>query len=295
VAVDTKWANVSMLLPFSEGLLDVKGHNVTVVGGAALSSAVGNPFGAGNACYVDGTGDVLTAPRAIDSVAFSIGAWVYVSAATEQCIFAQYDVAVTGRLSLYINSSGKLELFIGSGTNLLLTDSATFTTGSWRYVEACRDGSGNTYLFNHGALAASGSNTQVPYNGVCSIGGQYGVTAGLTREMTGYLSNVRIDNGSTRHTAAFTAPTAPFPRPTISGTVYDASAAPVAKRVIALKRSTMLVAGTALSDAGTGAYTIYPADFSEHVVTRVDESAYPLVDGGSGENQIIYDRVIPGG
>lgn len=278
MAIDHQWANVSLLLPLSENLLDVKGHSVTAAGGAALSSAVGTPFGAGNACYFDGADDVLTAPRAIDSVAFSIGAWVYVAAATEQCIFAQYDTGVTGRLSLYINSSGKLELFIGSGTNLLLTDSATFTTGSWRYVEVCRDGSGNTYLFNHGALAASGSNTQVPYNGVCSIGGQYGVTAGLTRKMTGYLSNVRIDNGTTRHTAAFTAPTAPFPRPKISGTVYDAAGAKVAKTILVRDRSTGRYLGGANSDPTTGAYEFRPPDFGECIVERIDGLYDPMTD-----------------
>ena len=50
MAIDSQLANVVLLLPFSESLLDVKGHTVTPVGGAALSSAVGNPFGSGNAC-----------------------------------------------------------------------------------------------------------------------------------------------------------------------------------------------------------------------------------------------------
>ena len=46
MAIDTSWANVSLLCPFSDDLQDVKGHTVTAVGGAALSSAVGTPFGA---------------------------------------------------------------------------------------------------------------------------------------------------------------------------------------------------------------------------------------------------------
>ena len=294
MAVDSNWSSVVLLCPFSSDLTDVKGNTVTVNGDSAISATVGNPFGAGNACHFDGTGDYLTVPRLLNSVALSIGMWVYVSSATEQAFFSQYNSGSDGRLSLYINSSGKLEFFIGASSSLLITDTSTFTTGSWRFIEACRDGSGNAYLFNHGTLVATGTSTQVPYNGVSSIGGQYGPTAGLVRPMTGYISQARVDNGYCRNSVGYSVPTAVFPRPMLTGTVYDSVGAKASKVVVAIKRSNMTLAGQALSDGTLGTYTIYPSDFSEHIVAEFDTATYPLVDGGSGENALIYDRVIPG-
>ena len=46
MAIDTSWANVSLLCPFSVDAQDVKGKVVTPLNGAALSSSVGTPFGA---------------------------------------------------------------------------------------------------------------------------------------------------------------------------------------------------------------------------------------------------------
>jgi hypothetical protein len=68
MAIDTSWANVSLLCPFSVDAQDVSGNNftkgriITPLSGAALSSAVGTPFGAGNAMHFDGTNDYATVP-----------------------------------------------------------------------------------------------------------------------------------------------------------------------------------------------------------------------------------------
>ncbi len=276
MAVDSLWSNVTLLLPCSADLLDVKGHTVTVNGGAALSSAVGTPFGAGNACYFDGTGDYLRSARSLDTVALTIGMWVYVSSAVEQAFYAQFDIGAAGRLSLYLNSSGKLEFFIGSSpSNLLITDASTFTTGAWRYIEACRDSLGNAYLFNNGVLVATGSNSQVPYNGDCSVGGQWTPASGLQRPLTGYVAQVRVDNGTCRHTSGFSVPTAPFPRPTISGIVLNSSAAPVEKTILVVDRSSQRMLGGTTSSPSTGAYLFYPQDFGECEVKRLDEVCDP--------------------
>lgn len=80
MSVDAQWGNTVLLLPFSDDLLDALGHVTTASGGAALSSAVGNPFGAGNALYCDGTNDRLTATSAdftLGTGDFSIQFWFY--------------------------------------------------------------------------------------------------------------------------------------------------------------------------------------------------------------------------
>lgn len=289
MAVDSLWSSVTLLLPCSADLLDVKGHTVTVVGNTALSSAVGTPFGAGNACYFDGTGDYLRSARSLDTVALTIGMWVYVSSAVEQAFYAQFDIGAAGRLSLYLNSSGKLEFFIGSSpSNLLITDASTFTTGAWRYIEACRDSLGNAYLFNNGVLVATGSNSQVPYNGDCSVGGQWTPASGLQRPLTGYVAQVRVDNGTCRHTSGFSVPTAPFPRPTISGIVLNSSAAPVEKTILVVDRSSQRMLGGTTSSPSTGAYLFYPPDFGEYEVKRLDEVFDPPT------HEAVFDLVCSG-
>ena len=63
MAVDSLWSSTSLLLPLDESLLDARGqNNVSAFGGVALSSAVGTPFGAGKALYLDGTNDYLSVP-----------------------------------------------------------------------------------------------------------------------------------------------------------------------------------------------------------------------------------------
>ena len=66
---------------------------------------------------------------------------------------------------------------------------------------------------------------------------------------SGYVGPIRLTKAARTITAA---PTAPFPRPTISGIVRDSGAAYVAKVVKAFKRSTMLLAGESVSNGGTG-------------------------------------------
>ena len=300
MAVDSQWGNTVLLLPFSESLLDVKGHTVTPVGGAALSSSVGNPFGAGNALYLDGADDYLSLSDSTDwdlsNVDFTAEVWLRtVSHGSNFVLIGQRDSStVNHSFTLeYSTTLGLMFRYTTDGTTLVTVDrSWTPTDGVWYHAAVIRTGTvlhlkidgsqiGSDYTIGSATIFNSTSNLR--------IGATNTTPAGL---MNGYIGGVRLTKSSRTITAA---PTTHFLRPTIKGIVLDASAAPVAKRVIALKRSTQTVAGTALSDAGTGLYAIYPVDYSEHQVYRADASTYPLVDGGSGENTLIYDRVTPGG
>lgn len=300
MAIDTLWSSVSLLMPLSSDLLDVKGHSVTANGGVALSSAVGNPFGAGNACYFDGTDDYLSLADSADwslgSSDFTIEAFVrFVAHTSSMVIIAQRDGSTANHaFTLFYNSasSGITFSYTTNGvTNTAVDRAWSPSNGVWYHIAAIRSGTilrikvdgtqigadytiGASTIFNSTALLMLGATNSTP-----------------TAFLSGYLSQARLTLDDRTITAA---PTVPHPRPTISGHTYDAAAAPVAKVVVAQKRSTLAIAGQALSNGGTGLYTIYPSDFSEHVVTEFDTATYPLVDGGSGENAIIYDRVIPG-
>lgn len=299
MAVDSQWGNTSLLLPLSANLLDVKSHTMTASGGAALSSAVGTPFGAGSALYCDGANDVLTAT----SADFTLG--------TADCTIQFWFYPVTGghggsygRLlaigadaiteSFFISTKQLLDPMVfrfehySGGYNQFITDVATtVSTNAWHFFQLDRVSGvwtcyidGASYSTQATAINLSQTALAIGSNTVGTIG------------FKGYFFDVRITKGAYR--ASHAVPTEPFPRPVISGVTKNANTGVLeSKAVVALKRSTLAIDGTAVS-AGDGTYTLYPSDYSEHIVMDFDTATYPLVDGGSGENAIIYDRVIPG-
>jgi hypothetical protein len=299
MAVDSQWGNVRLLLPLSEDLLDARGHTMTASGGAALSSAVGDPFGAGNALYCDGTNDYLTGTSSdftLGTGDCSIQFWFYPvtggHGTAYSRLFAIGADAVNG--ALYIMSSTsydpmrlRLEYYSGGYVQLITENTSTISNGAWHFFQL--DRVANVWsCYVDGTLHSTQTTSFNFTQSVLYVGGNAGGSA-----FKGYFSDVRVTAGAYRVSHA--TPGSRFLRPTITGTVYDSGGAKASKVVTALKRSTQVLDGYAISNGTTGAYSIFPTDYAEHVVTEYDTATYPLVDGGSGENAIIYDRVIPGG
>lgn len=299
MAVDSQWANTSLLLPLSANLLDARGHTMTQGGGIALSSAVGTPFGAGSALYCDGVDDRLTSV----SSDFTLG--------TGDCTIQFWFYPVTGghgasygRLlaigadgadgSLYICSKQLLDPMVfrfeyhSSGYVQLIADVATtISNGAWHFFQL--DRVSNVWSCYVDGTLYSTQTTSFNFTQTnLAIGAN---TAGATA-FKGYLFDVRVTKGAYR--ASHAVPSEPFPRPTISGVTRNSAGALASKVVKAFKRSTAALAGSAVSNGTTGAYTLLPGDYTEHFVVEFDASTDPLVDGGSGENSLIYDRVTPG-
>lgn len=79
----------------------------------------------------------------------------------------------------------------------------------------------------------------------------------------------------------------------IAGVTKDETNTPAQKYVAVFERSGFLpLIDAVLSDAVTGEYSITVTnDTTEHFVVCFDSTDDPLVDGGSGENALIFDRV----
>lgn len=299
MAVDSQWGNTSLLLPLSSNLLDVRLHTMTASGGIALSSAGGTPFGAGSAMYCDGVNDVLTAT----SSDFTLGTgdctvqfWFRPEAGGHGTSYGRLLAigadGVDG--SLYVLTklladpmNLRVEYYSTTYQRLVPDNDPVTFTNAWHFFQLDRV-SGVWSCYVDGTLFSSQSVSINLNQTTLALGAN---TAGATG-FKGYLFDVRITKGGYR--ASHAVPSAPFPRPKISGVTKNANTGVLeSKVVVALKRSTLAVDGTAVS-AGDGTYTLYPSDYSEHVVMDFDTATYPLVDGGSGENAIIFDRVIPG-
>lgn len=290
--IDSLWDKNVLLLPLSEDLQDVsKSHRQFVAyGNAALSSAVGTPFGAGKACYFDGTGDYLRCPVTssdfnLGTGDFDISAWGYIVG----------DSAVNGSSERHAmilsadneSNSASFEFAIGgnastTGTHLYLWNGTTGCSGGgtisknvWHFVRAKRVSGIVTFYLDEVQLGSS-----VSYNVQFGSSSQYMHVGGrpitnYNSIMNGYISNVRVTKGSSRPTSL---PTAPFPRPTISGTVRDASGALAAKTILFRDRSTQQWLGGANSDPTTGVYTFHPPDFGEVISEAIDGLFDPPTD-----------------
>lgn len=299
MAVDSQWGNTSLLLPLSADLLDARGHTITAGGGIALSSAVGTPFGAGSALYCDGTNDVLTSTSSdftLGTADCSIQFWFYPltgghGAAWGRLLAIGTD-GVNGSIYIITRSSEdpmnfRFEYYNSGYFQLIADVTAPVSNSAWHFFQLDRVSNVWSCYINgslHSTQTTSFNFTQTNL----AIGAN---TAGAVA-FKGYLFDVRVTKGAYRSSHAV--PSEPFPRPTISGVTRNSAGALASKVVKAFKRSTAALAGSAVSNGTTGAYTLLPGDYTEHFVVEFDTSTNPLVDGGSGENSLIYDRVIPG-
>lgn len=290
MAVDNQWPNVSLLLPFSESLLDVKGHTVTPVGGAALSSAHA-PTGCTNSLLLDGNNDYLTissADFAFGTGDFAIEVPVYKAGDTVNGTvsdghlldFRTYEPGLQVSLIVFGSTHATYPnkaLFYVNGANRIV--STTVMGASFKQVTLARI-SGVTKLFIDGVQEGGNYTDTNNYTGTAlTIGGRFAAISGDYRSLNGYLGPIRITKGSGRgYSTTFTPPSFPLPRPTIKGIVLDASAAPVAKTILVRDRSTQRFLGGANSDATTGLYEFHPWDFGECTVTRIDELCDPMTD-----------------
>ena len=300
MAIDANWSSVKLLLPMTSDYQDVKAHSVSSVGGAALASTVGTPFGAGNALFLDGTDDHLAITDSADftlgSSNFTIEVWIRFVSHSSTCAIISHRAGGSSNhafsLEYSVGAAGLRFSYTTDGTTKIDVErSWSPSDGVWYHVSVTRtttivkikvDGSQIGADYTIGASSIYNSSAQI------KIGATDTTPIAF---FSGYIGPIRLTTAARVITAA---PTEAFPRPMISGTVYDDVGAEAAKVVVVLKRSTLALVGATVSDGVTGEYLFYPSDFSEHVVARFDTATYPLVDGGSGENALIYDRVIPG-
>jgi hypothetical protein len=269
--------------------------------GAALSSSVGTPFGAGNSLYCDGVRDVLLSTSSdftLGTGDFSIQFAFYPLSGGHGDSYGRIlqigPDATLGGLYIVTNATNDpMTLLLQSHDGSVYTTvtdyvATTISNGAWHWLQLDRV-SGVFNLYVDGTLYATKTVSRTFTGTTLAIGSN---TDGFG-SFKGYFSQVRITKGAIRSSHAV--PTSSWPRPQISGVCYDSLGSPVSKVVIAINRSTQALVGHAVSNGTTGEYSIFPTDYAEHVVIKYDTATYPLVDGGSGENALLYDRVIPGG
>ena len=227
---DTYFNLVALLLPGNGTngaqnniFLDSSTNNFTVTRNGTPTQGTFSPFSqTGWSGYFDRTGQLDVPESAISGVGssnFSIECWVY--ATTQTNTFAQGLVSYgvfgstsgTSYISFQLSSSGNLAVAYATGAELNLSDPSLFPINQWVHAVVCRSGSTLSLFVNGTRVATTTTSATVGSSGdVLAIGGQWFADAS-TRQLQGYISNVRIVNGSSAYDATsstITVPTAPL-------------------------------------------------------------------------------------
>jgi len=145
---------------------------------------------------------------------FTFEAWVYFTSAQNlQYLFDARDATNTTAWAFVWGggtvSNGQLEWYNGSSSLVVDASTTDFGTNVWNHVAYVRNGSVGTIYKNGIAVSSATDTTNYTVSGVTNyIGSRYNSSAGTL--FTGYISNLRIVNGTALYTSNFTPSTVPL-------------------------------------------------------------------------------------
>jgi|694.fasta_scaffold01024_11 hypothetical protein len=184
--------------------LDNSTNNFFVTRNGNTTQGTFSPYGGNWSNYFDGTGDYLTTPSSASisnfSGDFTIEGWVYLLSTS------QFGVLVGGNGSAgwYIEYGYQRGFGAYDGSSFLNGNSSA-VTNQWVNFAVSRSGSTVRFFIN-GALTASQTSANFNYTQALGIGAYSSGSSFIT----GYLSNIRINNTTALYTSAFTPSTTPL-------------------------------------------------------------------------------------
>jgi hypothetical protein len=229
VASDPYFMYNSLLLPGTgtngaqnNTFLDGSTNNFTITRAGNTTQGTFSPYGPNWSNYFDGVQDGLITPVTAGNLVntdFTWEAWVnFSSLASASCIIASTTDTVSRTLLYYDVTNGlRYAVARSSVDQISIQQGSTtgWTVGTWYHVAVVRNG--NTYtLYRNGVSIATGTSSysQSELNQGLTVG--YSNTPSSELSLTGYVSNVRVVNGTAVYTSAFTPSTTPLTA--ISGT-----------------------------------------------------------------------------
>jgi len=178
----------------------------------------------------DGSGDYLEVTKSTDfdfPNMFTMEAWVYANSLTTDSgnvynaldsIFESIDWnSQNGQYSFGISHENKPYFYIFDSNNTFVYGNTVLSTNKWYHLLVSRDGSGGIRLFVNGNFDGSTTNTYSLSNsnqpnpariGGCKINNSgSGV---IQKSFDGYISNLRVLNGTALYTNSFALPALPL-------------------------------------------------------------------------------------
>jgi hypothetical protein len=218
----TAITNTSLLTCQSNRFRDASTNNFTITRNGDTSVQRFSPFSPtasyvpsvdGGSGYFDGTGDSLVSASSASNILstndFTIEFWLYpsnTSVAYRALVSSENYSAVTGGWSLYQNGAA-LELWVSPNASAVITANSALAAGAWQHIALSRV-SGTLRLFVNGTQAGS-LGTGAAFTGQQVWIGDNNAPS-FDYFVIGYMSDVRIVNGTGLYITAFTPPTAPL-------------------------------------------------------------------------------------
>jgi len=157
--------------------------------------------------FFDGTGDYLTAPANAAwnfTGDWTFECWVYPTAITGYHTFLGQWGAPDNVFIWKMNSSGRM--YLENLSTAITATSTTIVVNQWQHIALTRN-SNTIRMFVNGVLDATTATRSGTYysSGAMRIG-----ASGVNENFTGYISNMRILNGTALYTTTFTPSTTPL-------------------------------------------------------------------------------------
>ena len=214
----TAITNTSLLTCQSNRFIDNSTNAFTITPNGNTAVSMQQPFTAPSGTsqygsgYFDGSGDAIYSASQATTFGtgdFTLEFWVYFSAVNNSTVKYLYDMRNSGATTasfLAQEASNAWTFWNGAGSTLTTGfTSSTFAATTWNHVAICRS-SGVTKFFVNGTQTGSVADTSNYANSTLTVGTRYTFSDGLN----GYISNLRIVNGTAVYTAAFTPSTTPL-------------------------------------------------------------------------------------
>lgn len=298
MAGDPHWDKVVLAMHMdganaSTVFTDVKGHVVTPVNGAQISTAQ-SKFGGASGRLTIAPKSYLSINNSADfdfaSGDFTIETFIhFISTGTAGgAIFGRWSAfSSAGADFILAIANNKLFFWVGAAAAVSLSDPVNLGTASQIHVAVTRLGNIWTLWKAGQAVATTTLAQAVPYTSAQPI--RFGIWDDVNSSLDAYLDDVLITKGVARYTANFTPPAAAFLdyAAQLTGTVKDDANTLCARTVRAYRRSNGALVGSVVSNAVTGAYSINTQTTDAHTVIVLDD------DAGTQYNALVLDKVMP--
>jgi hypothetical protein len=190
--------------------LDASTNNFTITRNGNTTQGTFSPFsqtGWGN--YFDGNGDYLTwSGTTVGTNQFTFECWFYMNSFVSD---ARLIAGNINSFSIRMNSTTQITVEQAYGGTAAAFTVPTMTTGQWYHLAAVRDSSNRVTIFLNGTRSSTGTTVvTASYTAATSIGILVGFAS---TAFNGYISNVRLVNGSTVYDPTLSSipvPTAPL-------------------------------------------------------------------------------------
>ena len=185
--------------------LDSSTNNFTITRNGNTTQGTFTPYGSNWSNYFDGSGDYLTATSPNLNGTWTIELWWFPLTLGTQQTFISFNNGSNSGINIFNNTSGQLVIDDGATGQSAFT-TTTLTANQWNHVALVRNGTTTTGYING---VQAGSNSFTPQTtSQARIGGyNNGATPYYA---SGYISNVRVVNGTAVYTSAFTPSTTPL-------------------------------------------------------------------------------------